>query len=208
MPFAEDVAIGRGRLARGVVLPFRQTLGDFALQAGRQPDQPLRMLGQKFLADARLVVEAMQRRLGNDLHQVAIALVVLGQHDEVVVAVALRRGAMVFLLADVKLAAQDRLHPRFFSGIDECHRAEDVAMVGHGDRGHVEFLDAADQALDLASAVEHGVVGMKMEMNELRLGHSESGPSLSASILCVAGLPVCRPAVEKRAPIRIICGVH
>ena len=129
------------------------------------------MLGQKFLADARLVIEAVQRSLGNDLHQVAITLIVLGQHDEVVVGVALGRGAMVFLLADVELAAEDRLHARFFGGVHERHRAEDVAVIGHGDRRHLQLLDAADQALDLASAVEHGEVGMKMEMNEFGLRH-------------------------------------
>src|SRR5580693_1767636 len=129
------------------------------------------MLGQKFLADARLVIEAMQRGFGNNLHQVAIALVVFSQHDEVVIRVAFRRGAMVFLLADVELATQDRLHACFFSGVDERYRAEDVAMIGHGDRRHLEFFDAADQALDLASTVEHGEVGMKMEMNEFRLRH-------------------------------------
>ena len=113
----------------------------------------------------------MQRCLGDDLHQVAVALIVLGQHDEMVVGVALRRGAMVFLLGDVELAAQDRLNTGFLGGVDERDGAEDVAVVGHGDRGHLEFFDAADQALDLASAVEHGEVGMKMEMNELWLRH-------------------------------------
>ncbi len=142
------------------------------------PISPLRMLGEKFLADARLVVEAVQRRFGDDLDQVAIAFVVLRQHDQMVVAVALGRGAMVFLLADVKLAAQDRLHARFFGGVGECHRAEDVAVVGHGHGGHVQFLDALDQALDVAGAVEHGVVGVKMKMDELRLRHSDSEPWL------------------------------
>ena len=39
--FAEDVAEGRGGFARGVVLPFRQALGDFALQTRGQTDQSL-----------------------------------------------------------------------------------------------------------------------------------------------------------------------
>ena len=138
-----------------------------------QSDQSLRMLGQEPLAHARLVVKAVQRRFGDNLDQVAIALVIFRQHHQMVVAIALGRGAMVFLLADVKLAAQDRLHARFFGGIVECHRAEDVAVVGDGHGGHVEFLDAPDQALDFAGAVEQGVVGVKMEMNELRLRHSE-----------------------------------
>ena len=134
------------------------------------------MFGEKLLADARLVVEAVQRGFGDNLDQVAITLVVFRQHDEMVVAVALGRGAMIFLLADVELAAQDRLDARFLGGVDEGHRAEDVAVIGHGDRRHLELLDAVDQALDLAGAVEHRVVGVKMQMYELTLWHS--GPGL------------------------------
>ena len=167
---AEDVVEGDGCLPRLLVLAFDQFLGDFALQARRQADQPLRVFGEKLLADARLVVEAVQRRLGDDLHQVAIAFVVLGQHDQVVVAVALGRGAMVFLLADVELAADDRLDPDFFGGVDELDGAEDVAVVGHGHGGHAEFLDALDEVLGLARSVEHGVVGMQVQMNEFRHG--------------------------------------
>ena len=159
--------IRRRRFARLVVMLERQFFGNFALQAAGQSDQSLRVLGQKFLADSRLVVEAVQRSLGDDLHQVAIAFVVLRQHDQVVVGVALGRRAVVFLLADVQLAAQDRLHSGFLGGIDELHRSEDVAVVGHGDGGHVEFLDAIDQLGGLAGAVEHGVIGVQMEMNEL-----------------------------------------
>jgi hypothetical protein len=51
-------------------------------------------------------------------------------------------------------------------------------MVGHGYGGHVEFFDTLDQALDVAGAVQHGIVGVEMKMYELRLGHSELDPSL------------------------------
>ena len=81
IPFAEDVAEGHGCFAGGVVLPFRESLGDLALQTGGQTDQPSRVLGQKLLTDARLVVETMQRRLRDDLDQVAIAFVIFGQDD-------------------------------------------------------------------------------------------------------------------------------
>jgi hypothetical protein len=44
-------------------------------------------------------------------------------------------------------------------------------MVGHGDRGHAELLHASDEALDLAGAVEHGVVGVKVKVDEFGLRH-------------------------------------
>ncbi len=148
-----------------------QFFGDLALQAAGESDEALRVLRQKPLADARLVVEAVERGLGGDLHQVAVALVVLSQHDEVVVAVALRRRAMVFFLADVQLAAQDGLHAYFFGGVGKLDRSEDVAVVGHGHGGHVEFLDALHQLGGIARAIEHGVIGVQVKMNEL-LRHS------------------------------------
>ena len=84
-----------------------------------------------------------------------------------VVAVALGRSAMVFLLADVQLAAQDRLHSGGLRGVGKFHRAEDVAVVRHGDGGHVEFLNAIDELADFAGAVEHGKIRVQMEMNKL-----------------------------------------
>ena len=168
---AEDVVVTCSSQLGRLVLPFRQPLGNFALKACGEADQSLRVVGEKLLADARLVIEPVQRGLGDDLHQVAIALVVLGQHDEMVVAVALGRRAMIFLLADVELATQDRLHARFLGGVHERYRAEDVAVIGHGDRRHLQLLDAIDETLDLARAVEHGEIGMQVKMDEFRLGH-------------------------------------
>ena len=167
--FAEDVGEGRGGLASGIVLPFDKILGDLTLQTRREGDQSLRVLGEKFLAHARLVVKAVQRGFGDNLDQVAIAEIVFSENDEMVVAVAFGRSAMIFLLADVKLATENGLDARFFGGVDEGDRAEDVAVVGHGDRGHAELFHASDQALDLAGAVEHGVVGVKVKVDEFRL---------------------------------------
>ena len=172
--FAEKVAVESRRRARRVVVPFRQPLGHFALQTSGKPDQPLRMLRQKFLAHPRLVVEAVQRGFRRDLHQVAIALFVFGQHQQVVVSIAVGRSALdvvVVFLADVEFAAHDRLDPGLVRGIHEMHRAKNIAVVGHGHRGHAEFFDALDEFLNVASAVEQGVIAMQMQVDELVLGH-------------------------------------
>ena len=76
---------------------------------------------------------------------------------------------MIVLFADVKLAADDRLDPRFIGGVHEMDRAKNVAMIGHGDRGHAQFFHALDEFLHVAGAVEHGVIGMEVQVNEL--GH-------------------------------------
>ncbi len=169
---AEELAEEAGSLARGVVLPFRQALGDFALQAAGKPDQPARVLGEKFLADARLVVEAVERRLGGDLHQVAVALVGLGEHDQVVVVIAVGRRAVhavVVLLADVELAADDGLDAVLLGGIVEMQRAEDVAVVGDGDGRLPELGHARHELVDVAGAIEQRVIGVQVKMD--KLGH-------------------------------------
>ena len=90
---------------------------------------------------------------------------------QVVVGVAFGRGAVVFFLADVELATDDRLHARVLGRIDEMDGAENVAMIGHGDGRHVQIFDASARLLDLASAVEHGEISVQMEMYEFRLRH-------------------------------------
>ena len=79
-----------------------------------------------------------------------------------------RSMSMVVLLADVQLAADDRLDARGLGGVHEMHRAKDVAVIGHGHGRHAEFLHALDQLLDVASAVEHRVIGVQVQMDELR----------------------------------------
>ena len=155
-----------------VVVLFHQALGDFAFQAARESDQSLGVFGQKLLAHSRLVVETAQRGFRRDLGQVAVAFFVFRQHQQVVVGVAVGRRALdvvVVLLADVKLAADDRLDSGLVRRIHEVDRAEDVAVVGHGDRGHAQLFHALDKLFHVAGAVEHGVVGMEMQVNEL--GH-------------------------------------
>jgi hypothetical protein len=56
-----------------------------------------------------------------------------------------------------------------FGGVDEVDSAEHIAVVGHGDSGHTLLLDAAAELFDVGGAVEHGVVGVEVEVYEV--GH-------------------------------------
>src|ERR1700730_2938333 len=57
--FAENVRESAGSGARRVVVVLHQAFRDFAFQTSRQADQATRMLGQKLLADPRLVIKAV-----------------------------------------------------------------------------------------------------------------------------------------------------
>jgi hypothetical protein len=80
---------------------------------------------------------------------------------------------VIVFFADVEFATDYWLDARSFGGVDEVDRAEDVSVVGHGHGGHAHFLDAVAELFYVAGAVEHGVVGMQVEMDEL--GHRGIG---------------------------------
>ncbi len=128
------------------------------------------MLRQVLFADARLAVEAMQRGFTGDADQVAVAFFILSQHQQVVVFVALRVGPVVFLLAYIQLAAQDRLDSLLFGRFEKVDRAVDVAVVGDGHRGLPDVLDALDKLVDIACAVKKREVGVEVQVCEFSHG--------------------------------------
>ena len=71
-----------------VVLPFHQVLVDLAGEAAGEADEACGVFGEKFLGDAGLAVEAVQRGLGGEADEIAVAFFVFGEHEEVVVVVA------------------------------------------------------------------------------------------------------------------------
>ena len=80
---AEDVAVAAGDGARVPVLRL-QRARDLAVEARGQADQALGVLRQVVAVDARLVVVAVQVRVGDDAAEVPVARPVLGQQDQVV----------------------------------------------------------------------------------------------------------------------------
>jgi hypothetical protein len=87
-----------------------------------------------------------------------------------VVGVALGWSAVIIFLADIKLAADDRLDARLLRLVNKLHRAIDVAVVGHGHSFLPDFGYPFHQALHAASAVKQGIIGMEVKVNELRHG--------------------------------------
>jgi len=94
----------------------------------------------------------------------------------VVVGVAFGRRALdvvVIFLADIQFAADDRLYAMLVSRIHEVHRAKNVAVVGHRHRGHAQFLHALAEFFDVTGAVQQGIVGVQVQVDEL--GHGVCG---------------------------------
>ena len=162
----KDVLILLRHTTRLLVVTGHELFADLATQATGKSDQPLRVLGQKLLADARLSVEAMQRGLRGNSDQILVALFVFSQHQQVVVLVVLRLGPVILVLADIELAAQNRLDTLLLGCIKKMHRSEDVAVIGHCHRALPQFGSSLDKLFHVAGAVKQRVFGMQVQMGK------------------------------------------
>src|SRR5579872_3208525 len=75
---------------------------------------------------------------------------------------------MVLFLADIQLATNDRLDVLVLGCIYEMDGPKNVAVVGHCNRWHPKFFHSATEFLNVAGAVEHGVISVKVQVNKLR----------------------------------------
>jgi hypothetical protein len=169
---AEDLAVLLGRRAGGLGVAVEQQPGHLPRQAGRERDQPLRVLGEQALRDPRLVVEAFEVAGADQAHEVLVAAVVLGQQHEVVVGLAAPgHGRAVAVVAgrDVDLAADHRPDASLQGGAVELQRTEDVAMVGDRHRRHAQGGDLSGQLRDPDGGVEQRVVAVHVEVHERAL---------------------------------------
>ena len=185
MLLAEDVRVGVGGAAGFVVAVGQQNFRDVAAQAGGHADQAFGVLREQVLVDAGLVVEAFEVACGDQIDEVAIAFLGLAEQDQVIVAVGVAAG-FVALLRNVDFAADDRVHAFAFGGVVELDGAEQVAMVGHGDGGHLLLDDGVHELADLAGSIEQRVIGVAVQMDERIFRHglpSSIGDRVSGEVI-------------------------
>ncbi len=97
----------------------------------------------------------------------------------------------------VSLASDDRLDPRFLRFLIKFNRAVKISVIGDRDRRHPELLRFFHQLLHPNRAIEEGVFGVQMEMNEgisghrpkykLRVASSKNSPAPRAKRLSASG---------------------
>ena len=125
---AEDALEPAHRLL-GLVHPVADDeLRQLAAETGRTDNQPLVILLELHLVDSRTAVETVDPRLGNQLAQILIALLVLGQQDKVPAAAVHNLLAAVLGVAhlDVLVLVVERA-PRAV-GLDAENRLEERAL--------------------------------------------------------------------------------
>ena len=179
---AEDVAVLAGEVAGELPVLDLERLGDLARQARRQPDEPLAVAGQVVAVDARLVVVAVDVRVGHEPAQVPVADEVLGEEDQVEglgVGLALLVGHRP--AGDVGLHADDRLDALRPGRLVEGDRAVQRAVVGDRHRIHAQLGGRVDELGDPPEAVEQAEFGVDMEVREVVGRDGRHGTSMVAA---------------------------
>ena len=134
-------------------------------------DDALGIAFQHVKRGAWLVVEVVHVRFGHQTHQVVVARIVLGQKQHVI-QTRLGFGADLRVLREVDLAAVDGLYlfARFLldccAGVAELGHAAHDAVIGNSDGGHVQLSRTTHHIFDFGGAVEHGIFGVIVQVNE------------------------------------------
>ena len=169
---AEHALVPAGHISGDVGAVAQDRLGEFAAQAGGGHDQTLTVLLEGGLVDAgtgedATAAHAAQVADAGELHQVAIAHGVLGQHHQVVTALLLGGIGVVEGTVDhVHLVADDRLHGCAAAQLQQLDGAIHHPVVGEGEGGHAQLLGPLDHGRQLAGPIQEAVVAVVVERNE------------------------------------------
>ena len=168
---AQDVAVLAGQRPREVPVLDLERPGDLAIEAGRQADEALAVLGQVLPVDARLVVVAVDVGVGDEAAEVPVADGVRRQEDQVEglgVGLALLVGHRP--PGDVGLDPDDRLEALEASRLVEGDAAVEGPVIG--EREAVEALHPGllDQLRDPPEPVQEAELGVGVEMDEVVRG--------------------------------------
>ena len=199
--------------------PVPQVDLDLARRAAGGADDALAVLREQLAVHPRVLEEAVAPGAGREPEQVVHALGGLREQrhvgvgaavGDVVGTAAVEVDALALEAGDVGrevgLDADDRLDPGVLRLLVELVGAEHVAVVGHRDRGHPQLGRALRQRTEPGRAVEHGVLGVDVQVDEGVLGavRHRRGPLLGRAGLR-AGVSGVRTA-PRREPTASIRG--
>ena len=164
---AEDVKIPVQPAPGGVCAFIDDGARHFGRHAARRGNQPFGMRRQELVVDARVVIEAIQLGRAGDFEQILIAGGIFSQQQHV-------RGSFIQLGVTVGhtpgrhvgFQADNGLNPGRFGGIEKFDHPKHGAVIGQGHRRHTQFLDAFDQFLEIAEAVQQRIFGMDVQVDK------------------------------------------
>ena len=141
-----------------------QALAEARLQAAGERDHALGMTSDELEIDGRLpALQAVDESGRGELDEVPVADRAGGEQREVK-ALETTRTAAAVVIHDVGLTAEDRLDPVLATGAEQLDGPVHHAVVGQPERRLVERRSARDEVVDLACAVEQGVLGVDVKV--------------------------------------------
>ena len=163
---SEDILILEGRLVRCLQVISDDVPGDLAGQTGAGRDDPLVELPQQLLVHSGLIIVSFREGAAHYFHQVGVALVVLRQKDEVIVAVLAGPLLPVEPRArrNIDFAPDDGFDAGFSARFLKIDHAVHDAVIGYGSAVHAKFLDALYIFFDLIGAVQQRILGVDVQM--------------------------------------------
>ncbi len=138
-------------LFRSIQIASEYVLRDFSSDAGRRAYQILVIFLQHFVRHSWLaIIKTIRVSFRHDFHQVLIAIVVLGEQDQVIVALTFLM--MIVVPRDINLATDDWLHLVIAIGIfmlsgefQELFHSIHIAMVRYGQGRHAHLFCSVEQ---------------------------------------------------------------
>ena len=164
--------------ARVLDAVFGETLAEARGQAAGERDHALGVARDLLEVDGRLAaLQSLQEAGRGELDEVAVAGVVGGQQGEVVAlnpraaGIGSIGGGGGVIVHEIYLATDDRLDAMLGTGLVELHRAVHHAVIGETEGWLLELSGTCGERIDLAGAVEQGVLGVHVQMGAGEVGH-------------------------------------
>ena len=89
--------------------------------------------------------------------------------------------AVMHIMRNVALAADDGLDAYLLGGLDELRHAKHISMVGNRQRRHAQALRLLHQRINVSGTIQQGIAGMAMQMTKKgSAGHATTQNKLGA----------------------------
>ena len=169
IPLSENLLISEGRLFCLFIKVPHQIPLNLPGQTGRESDEPLMVLPQQLQIHSGFIVKSLHKTPGDDLHEVGIALVVLRQKHQVIIAVVIpaclpvKPGAGGY----IDLAAQNGIDPRLPGRFIKINAAIHHPVIRNGRTVHPQFLYPGDVFFYLIGAVQQTVLRVYVQMRKI-----------------------------------------
>ena len=146
-------------------ISFKDWIRNRSAETRRGGDDAFVVLLEHLHIDAGAVVEAFEGGPGGELEQITIAGFVFRQKKQMIrIAIALR----CFPFGEIRLDADDRMQTSRRGGAVPVVGGVHHTVIGHGHVVHVQRLGPIDVLVDPPHTVEERILGVQMEVCELR----------------------------------------